>query len=79
MVQLLTLGVGDYSLLPMTLHTLARYVSPQLKLVVVKDNLNVFFLQSNLYTRKPYPKQLSNRVKVFIAKYFISLLFFGKK
>ena len=56
MVQLLTLGVGDYSLLPMTLHTLARYVSPQLKLVVVKDNLNVFFLQSNLYTRKPYPK-----------------------
>ena len=44
MVQLLTLGVGDYSLLLMTLHTLARYVSPQLKLVVVKDNLNVFFL-----------------------------------
>ena len=43
MVQLLTLGVGDCSLLPMTLHTLARYVSPQLKLVV-KDNLNVFFL-----------------------------------
>ena len=43
MVQLLTLGVGDCSLLLMTLHTLARYVLPQLKLVV-KDNLNVFFL-----------------------------------
>ena len=53
MVQLLTLGVGGCWLVLMTLHTPARWISPQFKLDV-KGNEDIFFLKRDIQITKAY-------------------------